>query len=59
MIISRSFSLSLGRSDYNDFLDIATGEHGLYKENADDYMKAGMKKLTSAGIDLAALMHRK
>ncbi len=44
-------------SDYNDFLDVAIGEHGPYKESADDYMAAVMKKLSSAGIDLAALMH--
>ena len=48
-------------SDYNDFLDVAIGEHGPYKESADDYMRAVMRKLSSAGIDLAALMqgHKK
>ena len=43
-------------SGYNDFLDIAIGEHGPYQD-ADLYMAAVMKKLKSAGIDLAALMH--
>ena len=43
-------------SGYNDFLDIAIGEHGPYQD-ADLYMAAVMKKLRSAGIDLAALMH--
>lgn len=41
---------------YNDFLDVAIGEHGPYND-ADLYMAAVMKKLKSAGIDLAALMH--
>ncbi len=41
---------------YNDFLDVAIGEHGPY-DDANRYMMAVMKKLTSAGIDLAALMH--
>ena len=43
-------------SCYNDFLDIAIAEHGPYQD-ADLYMAAVMKKLKSAGIDLAALMH--
>lgn len=43
-------------SNYNDFLDVAIGEHGPY-DDADKYMAAVMKKLKSAGIDLAALMH--
>ncbi len=43
-------------SDYNDFLDAAIGEHGPYKNGADAYMAAVMKKLQSAGIDLAELM---
>jgi hypothetical protein len=42
---------------YNDFLDAAIGEHGPY-DDADKYMAAVMKKLGSAGIDLAALMHK-
>ena len=46
-------------SDYNDFLDVAIGEHGPYKESADDYMRAVMKKLAAGGIDLAAIMHKK
>lgn len=46
-------------SDYNDFLDVAIGEHGPYRNGADAYMMAVMKKLASAGIDLAALMHKK
>ena len=46
-------------SDYNDFLDVAIGEHGPYKDTADRYMAAVMKKLASGGIDLAALMHKK
>ena len=46
-------------SDYNDFLDVAIGEHGPYKESADDYMRAVMKKLASGGIDLQAIMHKK
>ena len=41
---------------YNDFLDVAIGEHGPY-DDANRYMMAVMKKLTSAGIDLATLMH--
>ena len=41
---------------YNDFLDVAIGEHSPY-DDAALYMQAVMKKLTSAGIDLAALMH--
>ena len=43
-------------SDYNDFLDVAIGEHGPYKTSADHYMMAVNKKLLSAGIDLSALM---
>ena len=43
--------------DYNDFLDVAIGEHGPYRESSDDYMNAVTKKLLSAGIDLASLMH--
>ena len=42
---------------YNDFLDVAIGEHGPYND-ANLYMAAVMKKLQSAGIDLAALMHQ-
>ncbi len=42
---------------YNDFLDVAIGEHGPY-DDANRYMAAVMKKLQSAGIDLAALMHQ-
>ena len=42
---------------YNDFLDVAIGEHGPY-DDANLYMAAVMKKLKSAGIDLAALMHK-
>ena len=41
---------------YNDFLDIAIGEHGPY-DDADRYMAALVKKLASAGIDLAQIMH--
>ena len=44
-------------SGYNDFLDVAIGEHGPYND-ANVYMAAVMKKLSSAGIDLAALMHK-
>lgn len=43
---------------YNDFLDAAIGEHGPY-DDANRYMAAVMKKLMFAGIDLAALMHKK
>lgn len=46
-------------SDYNDFLDVAIGEHGPYKNGADPYMQAVARKLMSAGIDLAALAHKK
>ena len=46
-------------SDYNDFLDVAIGEHGPYKESADDYMRAVMLKLASGGIDLQSIMHKK
>jgi len=42
---------------YNDFLEIAIGEHGPY-DDANKYMAAVMKKLKSAGIDLAALAHK-
>ena len=45
-------------SDYNDFLDVAIGEHGPYRDSADRYMQAVSKKLLSAGIDLRALMHK-
>jgi hypothetical protein len=38
---------------------VAIGEHGPYKESADDYMRAVMKKLAAGGIDLAAIMHKK
>ena len=44
-------------SDYNDFLDVAIGEHGPYRNGADQYMQAVMRKLSSAGIDLASLAH--
>ena len=43
-------------SDYNDFLQVAIGEHGPYRENADEYMAAVMRKLAGAGIDLASVM---
>lgn len=43
--------------NYNDFLDVAIGEHGPYSD-ANVYMAAVMKKLASAGIDLASLMHK-
>jgi len=46
-------------SDYSDFLDVAIGEHGPYRNGADAYMKAVMKKLMSAGIDISALAHKK
>ena len=46
-------------SDYNDFLDVAIGEHGPYKNGASDYMKAVKKKLISAGIDFSAFAHKK
>ena len=46
-------------TDYNDFLDVAIGEHGPYKEGADPYIKAVTKKLMSAGIDISALSHKK
>ncbi len=46
-------------SDYNDFLDVAIGEHGPYKQGSDAYMAAVMKKLASAGIDIAALKGKK
>ena len=46
-------------SDYNDFQDVAIGEHGPYKNGADAYMKAVTKKLMSAGIDIKALAHEK
>ncbi len=42
---------------YNDFLDVAIGEHGPYTD-ANVYMAAVMKKLASARIDLRALMHK-
>ena len=45
--------------DYNDFLDVAIGEHGPYKNGADEYMAAVMRKLSSAGIDIASVMHKK
>lgn len=45
-------------SDYNDFLDVAIGEHGPYRDRADRYMQAVSKKLLSAGIDLKQLMHK-
>lgn len=44
--------------DYNDFLDVAIGEHGPYKNGADEYMDAVMRKLKSAGIDIASLAHK-
>ncbi len=44
--------------DYNDFLDVAIGEHGPYRNGSDPYMEAVMKKLKSAGIDIAAIMHK-
>lgn len=44
-------------SGYNEFLDVAIGEHGPYND-ANVYMAAVMRKLSSAGIDLAALMHK-
>ena len=45
-------------TDYNDFLDVAIGEHGPYKNGAGAYMKAVTKKLISAGIDISALSHK-
>ena len=45
-------------SDYNDFLDVAIGEHGPYKNGAGPYMKAVTNKLKSAGIDISALSHK-
>ncbi len=45
--------------DYNDFLDVAIGEHGPYKNGAQPYMEAVMRKLTSAGIDVASVMRKK
>ena len=44
---------------YNDFLDVAIGEHGPYKNGTDEYMAAVMRKLKSAGIDIASIMHKK
>jgi hypothetical protein len=38
---------------------VAIGEHGPYKESADDYMRAVMLKLASGGIDLQSIMHKK
>lgn len=46
-------------SDYNDFLDVAIGEHGPYRNGSDAYMEAVTRKLKSAGIDLAALAHKR
>ena len=46
-------------SDYNDFLDVAIGEHGPYKNGTDEYMAAVMRKLKSAGIDIASVVHKK
>lgn len=43
-------------SDYSTFLDSAIGEHGPYKNGSEAYMKAVMKKLISAGIDLREVM---
>lgn len=44
--------------DYNDFLQVAIGDHGPYRNGADVYMEAVMKKLASAGIDIRKLMSR-
>lgn len=43
--------------DYNDFLDVAIGAHGPFKNGAHEYMAAVVKKLESAGIDLKSLQH--
>ena len=45
--------------DYNDFLDVAIGEHGPYKNGSDAYMEAVMRKLASAGIDLSSFVNNK
>ena len=44
-------------SDYSDFLQVAIGEHGPYRNGSDAYIQAVTRKLQSAGIDLSALMH--
>ena len=46
-------------SDYNDFLDVAIGVHGPFKNGSGPYMKAVANKLISAGIDISALAHKK
>lgn len=46
-------------SEYNDFLDIAIGCHGPFKNGADEYMNAVFKMLVSKGIDPKDLMGKK
>ena len=46
-------------SDYNDFLDVAIGVHGPFKNGSGPYMKAVTNKLMSAGIDISAFAHKK
>lgn len=43
--------------DYNDFLDVAIGDHGPYKNGSEPYMEAVIRKLKSAGIDIDAIKH--
>lgn len=44
-------------SDFSDFLQVAIGDHGPYKNGADVYMAAVVKKLASAGIDIRKIKH--
>lgn len=39
--------------EYNDFLDVAIGVHGPFKEGSEPYMAVLGKKLQEAGIDLS------
>lgn len=38
--------------DYNDFLDVAIGVHGPFREGPEPYMEAVAKKMKEAGINL-------
>lgn len=42
--------------EYNDFLDVAIGVHGPFKEGPEPYMEALGKKLAEAGIDITKQM---
>jgi len=42
--------------EYNDFLDFTIGIHGPFKNGADEYMYAVMKKLSANGVGVKKLM---